>query len=243
MRICVAQTRPVKGDITKNIKNHIKLIELAVSKKANIIVFPELSLIGYEHELARGLATTQDDSKFDILQTLSDNNRIIIGVGIPTLKEKDIFISMIFFQPYSKRITYSKQYLYPTEINLFTNGKEKVIFKYDDKNIIAPAICYELSVKEHAEYAFQSGANIYIASVLNSVSGVDNDIQKLSDIAKKYRMTVLMANFVGQSGGYECAGKSSVWNNQGLLVGQLNNKDEGILMINNNTGQVTNEIL
>lgn len=242
MKICIAQTRPVKGDIIKNIENHLKLINLAISKKAEIIVFPELSLTGYEHGLAKDLATNQDDSIFDVFQDISNNNKIIIGVGIPTKKEEKVFISMIIIQPNSKRITYSKQYLYPTEVNLFSNGKEKVILNYDDKNKIAPAICYELSVKEHTEYAFHSGANIYIASVLNSVNGVDNDIQKLSDIAKKYRMTVLMANYAGKSGGYECAGKSSIWNNQGVLVGQLNDKDEGILMIDNSTQEIIIEI-
>ncbi|WP_315787323.1 hypothetical protein [Fischerella sp. JS2] len=47
-----------------------------------------------------------------------------------------------------------------------------------------------------------------------------------------------MSNCVGQSDGYECAGKTSIWNNKGLLVGQLNDKDEGILMIDTDTQEV-----
>ena len=86
---------------------------------------------------------------------------------------------------------------------------------------IALAICYELSVPEHAENAFKSGAEIYIASVAKSVNGVDQAIKRLSDIASKYSMTVLMSNCVGQADGEECGGKTSIWNNKGLLVGQL----------------------
>jgi predicted amidohydrolase len=48
MKICAAQTRPVRGDIQTNIDNHKKLIDLAVSNGADIIIFPELSLTGYE---------------------------------------------------------------------------------------------------------------------------------------------------------------------------------------------------
>ncbi|HXL55019.1 MAG TPA: hypothetical protein VN958_02100, partial [Chitinophagaceae bacterium] len=40
MKICAAQTRPVKGDIQSNIDNHKKLIGLAVSKGAETIIFP-----------------------------------------------------------------------------------------------------------------------------------------------------------------------------------------------------------
>lgn len=43
-------------------------------------------------------------------------------------------------------------------------------------------------------------------------------------------MYVLMPNFTGESGGYECAGKSSAWHTDGNLLGQLNSKGEGILI-------------
>ena len=79
MKIAVAQTRPVKGDIKANIEHHKKMINLAISHGADMIIFPELSITGYEPELAKELATNQDDSRFDELQQISDtqsnNNR------------------------------------------------------------------------------------------------------------------------------------------------------------------------
>jgi predicted amidohydrolase len=51
-------------------------------------------------------------------------------------------------------------------------------------------------------------------------------------------MHVLMANFTGESGGYECAGKSSVWNNNGSLLGQLNRENEGLLILNTENNQI-----
>ena len=68
-----------------------------------------------------------------------------------------------------------------------------------------------------------------MASVLNSVNGVDADIEKLSDIASTYKMITFMSNYIGKSGGYECAGKSSIWNTEGELIAQLDNRTEGIL--------------
>ena len=64
MIIAVTQIKPVKGDIESNIDNHIKLIDLAVSNGAGAIFFPELSITGYEPELAKELSTDKDDKRF-----------------------------------------------------------------------------------------------------------------------------------------------------------------------------------
>lgn len=239
MKICVAQTIPQKGDIEKNIRNHKQLIQIAIEQSADIIVFPELSLTGYEPELAKELATTQSDERLNTFQNLSDKHKIIIGCGIPTKTGSDIFISMIIFQPDKERLTYSKQYLFPSETGIFTVGNNPLVIHFGNENIIAPAICYELSNPEHSENAKLNNSNIYIASVLNSVNGIDEDINKLSNIARKHKMTVFMANFIGQSGGYECAGKSSIWNDNGELIEQLDNITEGIILYDTKTKLTT----
>ena len=95
---------------------------------------------------------------------------------------------MIIFQPHKERLTYSKQYLYPTEVGYFSPGTQAVFLHPEENMVIAPAICYELSAPQHAANAHNNGASVYIASVLNSVSGVDNDLKKLSEIARNYSM-------------------------------------------------------
>ncbi len=237
MKICVAQIRPVKGDIQSNINNHKKLIGLAVSNKADIIIFPELSLTGYEPELAKQLATGQNDKRFDELQEISDRQTIAIGVGVPTKNEKGTCISMILFQPNEPRQTYSKKYLHADEEAYFVAGKNAVCFSGNKANI-ALAICYELSVPAHAEDAYKTGAQIYITSVAKTKSGVDKAIERLCEIACMYQMTVLMSNCIGDSAEGECAGNTSIINKEGLLTAQLNETDEGILILDTNTQQV-----
>lgn len=100
MKICVTQTRPVKGDIQRNIGHHRNLIDLAVSHGANTVFFPELSLTGYEPELAKDLATHQDDSQFDDFQKISNTRQITIGVGVPTRNKAGMCTSMVLFQPH-----------------------------------------------------------------------------------------------------------------------------------------------
>ena len=242
MKICVAQTKAAKGDIQKNVEQHMKLINLAVSGGADMIIFPELSLIGYEPTLAKQLATTPDDYRFDVFQEISDAKQITIGVGVPTKTEAGICISMVLFQPHQIRLTYSKKYLHADEEPFFVSRQNFTNIKIINTSI-ALAICYELSVPQHAKEAAESGASIYIASVAKSVNGIDKALSRLSDVARQYSMTVLMSNCVGEADGEECAGKTSVWNMEGELSGQLNDTDEGILIFDTGTQETFEKII
>ena len=237
MRIAIAQIEAVKGNIEKNIENHLKWIKEAIQNKADMVVFPELSITGYEPDLAESLATNQDDTRLDEMQSLSDKNGITIGVGLPIKDESDIFLSMIIFQPHKARITYSKQYLYPPEESVFKAGKNPLVLNFEAE-IISPAICYETTNKAHCEFAKRNNATIYIASVLSSINGIDAELKLLSEIAKHNNLITFMANYVGKSGGYECAGKSSVWNEKGELIGQLGDKEEGLIIFDTKSKEI-----
>ena len=101
MKIAIAQIEAVKGDIERNLNKHVAFIEEALEQNVDLIMFPELSLTGYEPELAKNLATHSEDSRLDTLQTRSDQQNIIICAGLPTKLDEKLFISMVIFQPIS----------------------------------------------------------------------------------------------------------------------------------------------
>ena len=237
MKIAVAQTRPIKGDISANITAHKKLISLAISYKADTIFFPELSITGYEPELANEIATNHDDKKFDDLEEISNKNKITIGVGMPTKNKSGIKISMLIFQPGTPRQTYSKQQLHADELPYFVNGEKQIILTVGNKKI-APAICYESLQTGHSEIAHQLGAEIYVACVAKSQNGIDKALAHYPAVAKKFSMPVLMSNCVGYCDNFQSVGKTSVWTKQGNLVGQLDDKLEGILIFDTETEEV-----
>jgi predicted amidohydrolase len=237
MKICVAQTRPVKGDIQNNIDRHQEIIELAIANGADTIIFPELSITGYEPQLAKELAIDLHDLRFNNFQKIADIDRVTIGVGVPTKSNAGICISMLIFQPSKQRQVYSKKYIHPDEEAFFVGGKNSIDLIGNASNI-AIAICYELSVAEHSADAFKSGAKIYIASVAKSVIGVEKAFESLSQIASKYSMTVLMSNCIGQCDDFESSGKTSVWNDRGLSIEQLNDTDEGMIIIDTDIEEV-----
>lgn len=237
MKIAVAQARPIAGDISANIETHKKLIALAISRKANTIFFPELSVTGYEPELAKALATNQDDKKFDVFQQISNQNKITIGIGVPTKANSGIQISMIIFQPDTSRQTYSKQQLHTDEFPYFTKGDKQIILTIENKKI-APAICYESLQTDHSDKVKKLGADIYVASVAKSQNGIDKAMTHYPSIAKRFSILVLMANCVGFCDNFESIGQSSVWTKHGVLAGQLDEKSEGILIFDTETEEI-----
>lgn len=242
MNIGLAQIKPSKGNISANIEKHIKFIEIASSLKATSLFFPELSLTGYEPELAKELATHQDDDRLESFQQISNLRKITIGVGIPTKTNTGIQISMIVFRPDQERLTYSKQQLHDDELPYFEKGNEQTLIEIENQKII-PAICYESLQTQHAEKASKLGGEIYLASVAKSQNGIKKALIHYPEIAKKYTMPVLMINCIGECDNFVSMGFSAVWTKEGKLAGQLDNNHEGIIVFNTQTEEITKHII
>ena len=57
MKIALAQINPSLGDVKRNLSAHLERIRQARSRKADLVVFPELSLTGYLlHDLVQDVA-------------------------------------------------------------------------------------------------------------------------------------------------------------------------------------------
>ncbi|PBJ14470.1 carbon-nitrogen hydrolase family protein [Flavobacterium sp. ACN6] len=242
MNIAIAQIKSVKGNIPANIQKHIAFINQASLLKASSIFFPELSLTGYEPELAKDLAVNLNDNRLDVFQEISDLKKITIGVGIPTLSHEGILISMLIFQPEQPRFLYSKQQLHEDEFPYFVNGKDQVLVNIEDEKI-APAICYESLQINHADKAVELGAQIYIASVAKSKNGIDKAYAYYAEVSKNYKIPVLMSNCIGECDNLVSAGCSAVWNKEGKLMAQFDNQEEGIIIFNTQTEKVTRQII
>lgn len=242
MKISIAQLSPIKGDIAANIEQHKIFIEWACSLKANAIFFPELSLTGYEPELARDLAAKEDDGRLNCFQELSSLHQITIGLGMPTKTETGIRISMIIFAPDQARQIYSKQQLHADEFPYFEKGDRQVVLTVEGQKIV-PAICYESLQPEHSASANKLGATMYVASVAKSQNGVNKAMVHYPEVAQHYAVPVLMSNCVGYCDNFWSVGFSAVWTKQGELVGQLDDKEEGILVFDTDTEEVTKQMI
>ncbi|MFC5046203.1 carbon-nitrogen hydrolase family protein [Aquimarina hainanensis] len=234
MRICIAQTKAKKGDIAYNIENHKKWIRIAISEKADCIFFPELSLTGYEPDLAQELAGDQNDSRLTVFQELSDMNAIVIGVGFPIRSETGIYIGMICIQPHTPKQTYKKQLLHSDELPFFIPGEKQLILTIKGVRV-APAICFESLQTSHAINVTSLHADIYMASVAKSQSGLEKAYIHYPTIATQYSMPVLMVNAIGRCDTFDSVGQSAVWDTYGNRKEELSSDTEGLLIFDTNT--------
>lgn len=217
MKLIAAQISSIPGDIEANIAKHVRVVHSAAGKGADVVVFPELSITGYDSRRAGALALLAGDNRFDVFQALSEQYGILIAIGAPLKGAAGTEIGMLVFQPGRARAAYSKQLLHADELPFFTPGRCQQVFTQAGQ-VIAPAICYESLQPEHAEQAAALGARVYLASVAKSERGVRSAYGHYPVIARRHGMTVIMANCVGPAEDYMGAGQSAVWNGEGELV-------------------------
>jgi predicted amidohydrolase len=227
--IAAAQTVPVKGNIGENITRHIKLIKFAADKEVDILLFPELSLTGYETGMATNLAMGFFDERIHPLMQLSVNHKMVIIAGAPVRIDKRLYIGAYVLNPEGTLSLYLKHYLHPGEEKVFKPGHLNPMIHFGaDKASLA--ICADLTNPDHPANAAQNNSTLYLASAFITPEGYVKDSDLLRKYARKYTMGVALANFGGESGGFMSAGKSAIWSDAGERVAGLDGLGEGLVI-------------
>ncbi|WP_409415883.1 carbon-nitrogen hydrolase family protein [Flavobacterium sp. PS2] len=243
MILAAAQTKPKRGDIDSNLLDHYRLIELAITKNADLIVFPELSITGYERENASELTFTENDSRLEHLKKLAVDNKIVIVAGAPIKIKDQLFIGEFIISPDNSVSIYTKQFLHEGEDVYYQSSFDyNPTIELENKKI-SFAICADIDNPLHPKNASENKTAIYIASIFFTPNGIPVAYKALQDYASTYKMNVLMSNFSGESWGYPSGGKSAFWNNKGELIAQINDSDAGLLIVKNQNDTWTSEIV
>lgn len=217
--ICAAQYCSVASDLSTNIARHIQLMKLAAKQSVNFLLFPELSLTGYEPSLAGELAQTPDAEILQPLRELAKHLAMTTVVGLPLRQpgSEAIMIGSLVFAADGSQATYTKQHLHSGEEAVFTPGHGGALLGIGSEHV-ALSICADFTQKSHVHAAALKGAGVYATSVLVSENGYARDSGLLQGYAINHSMGVLMANHGGPSGGWTCAGRSAFWSPGGDLV-------------------------
>lgn len=243
MILAAAQTQPKRGNIDANLLDHYRLIQLAAINGAQLIVFPELSITGYEREDAERLAFSENDTRLDHLKKLATDNKITIIAGAPIRIQSDLFLGEFCIAPNDSVSIYTKQFLHTGEEMYYQSS-----FNYNplleiENERISCAICADIDHPKHPENASKRNSSTYITSIFFSPNGVPQAHQSLQNYALQYQMNVLMANFGGDSYGNPSGGRSAFWNNKGELIAQMKDSGSGLLLVEKQDSDWTSIIL
>jgi predicted amidohydrolase len=244
--ISVAQTCPVANDVQVNLDEHIRLARLAANEGAEVVVFPELSLTGYELARAESLAFSEGDARLSPLLDLAASQGTILVVGAPVRVGSLFCIGAFIIYPTGTTELYTKHHLGafppsascdscdgtvpPAEASVFQAGKRNPLIQVGD-NLAAVAVCADIGRSAHPQHAAERNANIYLASMFVIPSDLEGEVSKLSRYAVQHRMMTALANFGGPSGGLRSAGRSAIWSETGELLVQLEVTGSGIAVV------------
>jgi len=223
----------VPGDVEANVAQHLRLVGAAAREGAQVLVFPEMSLTGYELELACGLAFTRDDARLATLAEAAQACSMTLVVGAPVRIESRLHVGAFILSPGGKVGLYTKQRMGafsdaascdgvvpPPEANFFQPGELNPLVRFGG-NTAAVAVCADTGRPSHAEAAARRGAEIYLASMFVIPSEFERETANLREYAARHSMVVAFANYGGPSGGLASAGRSAVWSERGELLVQL----------------------
>jgi predicted amidohydrolase len=238
--IAVAQTCPIRGDVDANVGEHLRLSELAAAEGAQLVLFPELSLTGYELELAAGLAFSEDDARLAPLADAASRCSMTLIAGAPVRIGASLHIAAFVLHPDRTTALYTKHHLGafgesarsdglvpPAEATVFQPGDRDPLLRIGGR-AAALAICADVGRPSHPQRAAERGAKTYLASMFVIPSEFEGDAAKLGRCAAQHSMAVALANFGSASGGLAAAGRSSIWSENGDLLARLPPSGAGV---------------
>ena len=243
MKIALCQINPTVGAINQNKKSIFDWYHRAVDLGADLVVFPELSLIGYPPQDLLLRNRFIENAK-NALDEIAQKSTIPIILG-NTMMEDNKLYNCAFFCEKGEIISHYKKRLLPTydvfdEARYFTSGSEPCVVKLsiNGENVyLGLQICEDLWDKNYScdlvEELKAKGAEIII-NLSASPYRVDRLLDRCELIQSKAsdnRLSYVYCNLVGAQDELIFDGQSLAYNENGELIAQGKAFEEEILMV------------
>ena len=243
MKIALCQINPTVGAINQNKKIILETYNRAIDLEADVIVFPELAIIGYPPQdlllRDRFIINAQN-----ALNEIAQKSTIPVILG-NTLIEHNKLYNCAFICENGEIVSHYKKRLLPTydvfdEDRYFAAGNKHCIVELaiDGKNTkIGLQICEDLWDKNYscdlAKELKESGAEIII-NISASPYRVDKLLDRCELIqtkAKDNSIPYIYCNLVGAQDELIFDGQSLAYNENGQLIAQGKSFEEEIVMV------------
>jgi predicted amidohydrolase len=213
--IAVAQPPTAPYDVVANAAEHAGAIRAA---RARVVVFPELSLTGYELDAP---SIGADDPRLASIVEASAETGTIALAGAPVRGDAGReHIAMLAVDGTGARVAYRKMYIHDSE-ERFSPGDGPAVLDVDGWRL-GLAICRDTRFSEHDAATAMLGIDVYVAAVLDHAEQAHVPAERARRVAADRRVWVATASFAGSTGGGfdRAAGGSAIWAPDGGTLAQ-----------------------
>jgi predicted amidohydrolase len=207
--IAVSQPPAVPLDIAANAATHAAAVRAAA---ARVVVFPELSLTGYE--LAAPLLDPDDPRLAPLVAACAATDTIAL-VGAPV---DGPHIAMLAVDRDGVRVAYRKQHPHGTQESRFRPGPAPEVLQVDGWRL-GLAICRDTGIAEHPAATAALGIDAYVAGAADNPAADVMMAERARRIATTHGVWVAFSCFAGPTGDPfpQTAGRSGIWRPDGRV--------------------------
>jgi predicted amidohydrolase len=216
LTVAVAQPPSTSYDVAANAVTHATTVR---SAGARVVVFPELSLTGYE--LDAPAITAEDPRLAPIVGACAEAGSLAL-VGAPVHGEAGrSHIAMLAIDGAGATVAYHKMWLGTAESTRFAPGAKPAVLDVDGWRL-GLAICKDTGIPQHASDTAALGIDAYLAGILESAEDGAVLDERARRVATGHQVWVAMASFAGSTGGgyAQAAGRSAIWTSDGDMIAQ-----------------------
>jgi predicted amidohydrolase len=214
LSVAAAQPRCAAKDVHRNAAAHAELIRDA---RARVVVFPELSLTGYELD-ADPIAL--DDPALDLIVGACEETHSVALVGAPIRgPESGTQIGMLRVDATGVTTAYRKCFLGGDEPAHFVSGDGPIVIEIDGWRA-GLGVCKDTGVEQHIRQTAALEIDVYLAGLVHHPYELEMQEQRARQIAQACHAYVGFASFAGPTGGGfdQTAGVSSLWSPGGSPI-------------------------
>ncbi|TWV55782.1 carbon-nitrogen hydrolase family protein [Streptomyces misionensis] len=211
LSVAVAQPRCTAYDVTANAMAHAQAVRAA---DAQVVVFPEMSLTGYELD-AEPLSPDDERLAPIVAACAATGTLALVGAPVPGPR-----IGVLAVDGGGARVAYGKVHLHGTEADRFVPGEIAVIEV--DGWRLGLAVCRDTGVPEHAARTAASGIDGYVAGVVHAEHEAEVHGECARRVAADHGVWVATAAFAGPTGGGfdRTSGRSGIWSADGETLAE-----------------------
>ena len=219
-KIAIVQCEVFDTDVERNLAT-LEAALHSLSDDTDIVVFPELFLTGFltRAEIDAVALQSQSDAIRKV-EELSERYGVVVSVGFAERDQNQFFNSVAWIQPNHPAKVYRKNYLWLSDVGIFSEGRGGLVQSYQDLNF-GIAICFDIEFPETGRALANAGAEVFLVS--NGNMQPYGHVHRIAAQARaiENHCYVIMCNRVGSSNDHDFVGDSLVVDPMGKIVVEM----------------------